>query len=210
MIKILNSCFYSLSASKLNKMSNFVNSLIVFFMSDKIKVLDKQFKKYITDIEIQKAVKDVAKKIDIDYKGKDPLLLVILNGAFMFAADLIRSIEMDTRVSFVKLASYQGTKSTEKVVKLIGLNEELAGQDVIIVEDIVDTGITLENLLYELKTFKPNSVRIASFLFKPNAFQKNYKIDYIGLEIPNDFILGYGLDYNQAGRNLKDIYKIID
>lgn len=176
----------------------------------KIKVLDKYFEKYIPDDEIQKAVEKVAKKIDRDYADKDPLLLVILNGAFMFAADLIRSIEMDTRVSFVKLASYQGVKSTEKVVKLIGLNEELAGQDVIIVEDIVDTGITLENLLQELKTFKPNSVKIASFLFKPKAFMKNYKVDYVGLEIPNDFILGYGLDYNQAGRNLKDIYKIID
>lgn len=176
----------------------------------KIQVKDKFFQKYISADEIEASVIRVAKEIDRDYKDKDPLLLVILNGAFMFAADLIREIEMNTRVSFVKLASYQGLKSTEKVVKLIGLNEELAGQDVIIVEDIVDTGITLENLLAELKTFKPRSVKIASFLFKPNAFQKDYKVDYVGREIPNDFILGYGLDYDQEGRNLKDIYKIID
>lgn len=177
---------------------------------DRIDVLDKSFDKSITEEEILKAIDQVADKINTDYKDKEIFFLVILNGAFMFAADLIRRVDNKSIVSFVKLASYQGTQSTEKVVKLIGLNENLVGKNVVVVEDIVDTGITLDNLLGELETYKPASVRIATLLFKPDSFRKNYAVDYVGISIPNDFIIGYGLDYDGYARNYPDIYKIAE
>ncbi len=175
-----------------------------------IQLKDKKFKINIPSEEILKQVDRVAKKIDKDFKGKTPLFVVVLNGAFMFASDLIKSISIDCEISFVKLSSYHGTQSTEKVKEIIGLNQDIKGRDIIVVEDIVDTGITMENLLADLNTMKPNSISIATLLFKPKSFRKDYKVHYVGFEIPNDFIVGYGLDYNQLGRNLSDIYIITD
>jgi len=175
-----------------------------------IKIHDKYFEPFIRFNEIDKATEKVAKKINIDIKGQTPIFLVILNGSFMFAGDLLKKIELPCEVSFVKLASYVGTQSTEKIRQLIGFNEDIKGRTIIIVEDIIDSGITMENVLGQLDSMGAADVRIATLLFKPEAFRKSYKIDYIGIEIPNDFIVGYGLDYDSQGRNLKDIYKIIE
>ena len=174
-----------------------------------IKVIDKEFEIFIPNSEIDKAIQKVANQINVDYKNKKPLFVVILNGAFMFAADLLKKLDIECEVSFVKLSSYQGMKTTEKVKKIIGLNESVAGRSIIIVEDIIDTGITMEHLLEELGAMNPRDIRISTLLYKPDAFRKDYKIDYIGLDIPNDFILGYGLDYDGFARNLPDIYKLI-
>jgi hypoxanthine phosphoribosyltransferase len=173
-----------------------------------VTVRDKVFRKYISREKIDRAVGEIASGINKDYADKKPLLLAVLNGAFVFAADLMRNLTIPCEISFVKYASYVGTQSTETVKTLIGLNEEIAHRDVIVVEDIVDTGITMEQLLNDLQTFNPNSVRLACFSLKPEAFTKSFTIDYLGMEIPNDFIVGYGLDYNGYGRNLPEIYKL--
>lgn len=177
-------------------------------LKNEVKLDDKVFVPYLDEKKISDAVNSIAATINRDYNGKNPLFLVVLNGAFLFAADLLRSIELECQVSFVKFSSYSGTSSTGKVKELIGLNENLEGRDVIIVEDIVDTGTTIVQLVDDLKQRKTSSVRIASLLFKPDAYKKDLTIDYVGLKIPNDFIVGYGLDYNGLGRNLKDIYVI--
>ena len=175
-----------------------------------IKVIDKEFSISITAEEIQKTVRKIAEKINKDLHGKVPLFIVVLNGAFIFAADLFKKINIDCEVTFVKLSSYVGTETTSTVRELIGLDKAIKGRSVVIVEDIIDTGITMEHTIQKLKHFKAADVRIATLLFKPDAFQKDFKIDYIGMEIPNDFIVGYGLDYNGFARNYPDIYKIID
>ena len=177
---------------------------------DRIKFKDKEFRIFIRHEDIQKAVVEVAGKINTELKGKKPLLLGVLNGAFMFAADLMKNLDNGCEISFVKYSSYSGTASTGKINTLIGFNETIKGRVVVILEDIVDTGITLENLLKSISEFEPAEVKIATLLFKPNAYTKNIKLDYVGMEIPNDFIVGYGLDYEGLGRNLKDIYKIVD
>ena len=174
-----------------------------------IKVIDKEFEIFIPNSEIDSAIQKVANQINKDYEHKKPLFVVILNGAFMFAADLMKKLTIECEVSFVKLSSYQGMRTTEKVKKIIGLNESIAGRSIIIVEDIIDTGITMEHLLEELGALNPRDIKISTLLYKPDAFRKDYKIDYIGLDIPNDFILGYGLDYDGFARNLPDIYKLI-
>ena len=174
-----------------------------------IKVKDKDFEISIDAFTIDAAVQKMANDINRDYEGKNPLFLAILNGSFVFAADLIRKITIPCQISFVKLASYSGTSSTEEVRELIGLNEDLSGRHLIIVEDIVDTGITLERLLQDLEKFKPASVKLACFTFKKEAFKKNFRIDYLGITIPNESVVGYGLDYDGYGRNLPDIYKIV-
>ena len=176
----------------------------------KIKVKDKVFEISITSEEIQKAIKKMAVKIDDDLKGKNPLFLIVLNGAFVFAADLLRSMKMDCEISFVKLSSYVGTQSTNTVRELIGLDKALNGRTVVVVEDIIDTGNTMAHTLPKLKDLGAKDVKIATLLFKPEAFEKSFKIDYIGIEIPNDFIVGYGLDYNGFGRNYAEIYKIVE
>jgi len=175
-----------------------------------IKVHDKYFEPFITNEEIGKAVDRMAEQINRDMAGKNPLFLVVLNGAFIFAADLFRRINTDCQVSFVKLSSYVGTQTTNTVRELIGLDEVLHGRTVIIIEDIIDTGITMAETIGKLKKLEAAEVKLATLLFKPAAFHKDYHIDYIGMEIPNDFILGYGLDYDGLGRNLPDIYKIVD
>ena len=174
-----------------------------------IKVRDKEFSLSISAEEIDRAVQSIAESINHDYAGSKPLFLVILNGAFMFAADLFKKLDIVCEVSFVKFASYAGTETTAKVTELIGLNEKVIDRNLVIVEDIVDTGISMTHLLNHLKDKKPRSVKIAALLFKPDAFQKDFKIDYLGMEIPNDFIVGYGLDYDGYGRNYREIYKIV-
>ena len=155
-------------------------------------------------------IERIADEINSDLKDKAVVFVVILNGAFMFASDLYKLITLDSRISFLKLASYQGTTSSGQVKQLIGLNESLKDKTVVVVEDIVDTGHTLNSIIKQLKGFDPNDIKIASLLFKPDSFQYKYKIDYLGFSIPNDFIVGYGLDYDGFGRNLDSIYTIIN
>ncbi len=176
---------------------------------NKIKVKDKEFAIFIKSDTILKQVERVAQQINVDYKDKKPLFLVVLNGAFMFASDLFKKLSIDCEISFVKLSSYSGTSTTEHVKHLIGINEDLKGRNIIVVEDIVDTGITIEHMMEELKKFEPADVKIATLLLKPDKYDKGYNIDYVAIEIPNDFIIGYGLDYDGFARNLPDIYKII-
>jgi len=175
----------------------------------KVQVRELVFEKFITAAEIDAAVQRVADAINRDFNGKNPLLLAILNGAFIFASDLMRKITIPCEISFVKYASYSGTASTMEVRELIGVEEVIEGRSVIVVEDIVDTGITMDKLLKEIREKNPKDVKVACFCFKPAAFQKSFSIDYLGLSIPNDFIVGYGLDYDGQGRNLPDIYKIV-
>ena len=171
-----------------------------------ITVKDKSFKPYISEEKLQVSIKDVATQINQDYNGTEPLFLGVLNGSFMFFADLLKSVDLECKVSFVKLASYEGTSTTGKVNELIGLSESIEGRDVIIVEDIVDTGNTLVKLHDILSKGNPKSIKIATLLYKPEAYKKDHPIDYVGLEIPNAFVLGYGLDYDGLGRNLSSIY----
>ena len=173
-----------------------------------IQVKDKRFESFIPATQIEAVVKEMADKINRDYEGKNPLFLAILNGSFVFAADLMRKISIPCHISFVKFSSYNGTSTTSEVKELIGLNEEIKGRHIILVEDIVDTGITMGMILEDLKRFEPADVRIACFCHKPDAFTKSFPIDYLGMNIPNEFIVGYGLDYDGFGRNLPDIYKI--
>lgn len=173
-----------------------------------IQVLDKEFVTSIPANEIHEKVKDVAKQINADYEGETPLFLVVLNGAFVFAADLMREISLPSEVSFVKLASYEGTSSTGTVKEVIGLNTDITNRPVIIVEDIVESGITMAHMIETLKKQNPKSIDICTMLLKPEKLEVKLNIRYVAMEIPNDFILGYGLDYNGLGRGLKDIYTI--
>ncbi len=175
-----------------------------------VQIKDKKFKTFISEEEIQKRVKAVADKISHDMKGRNPLLLAVLNGSFIFAADLMRYITIPCEISFVKLASYEGTVSTGKVVEVMGLNEDISGRDIIIVEDIVDTGKTMERMLNTLGTRNPGSLHICTLLLKPEKLKIPLNVEYAAMEIPNDFIVGYGLDYDQAGRYLKDIYTLVE
>ena len=143
-------------------------------------------------------------------KGKVPIFLIVLNGAFMFASDLLKKVNIESNISFVKLSSYTGTRSSQVVSELIGLNEVVKGRSVIIIEDIIDTGLTIQRMLEILHNQEAADVKIATLIYKPGAFRADYKIDYIGMEIPNDFIVGYGLDYDGFARNLPDIYKIVE
>lgn len=173
-----------------------------------VTIKDKTFETYIPEAEILKKVKAVAERINRDLAGKNPLFLAVLNGSFIFAADLMREITIPCEISFVKLASYQGTTSTGKVHEVIGINEDLTGRTVVIVEDIVDTGLTMKQMIESLGTRNPAAVHICTLLVKPGKLQVPLNIEYAAMEIPNDFILGYGLDYDQQGRTLRDIYKI--
>jgi len=175
-----------------------------------IKVLDKEFEIFISSETIQETITNLAMRMTKDLQGKNPLFLVVLNGAFIFAADLLKQIKTDCQVSFVKLSSYVGTETTSTVRELIGLDEVLHGRTVVIVEDIIDTGITMAETMSKLRKLEAKEVLLATLLFKPNAFRKDFKIDYVGIEIPNDFIVGYGLDYDGFGRNYPDIYKIVN
>ena len=177
---------------------------------DIITVKDKTFKPFISEEKLQESIRKVAAKINDDYQGISPIFLGVLNGSFMFFADLLKSIDLACTVSFVKLASYEGTTTTGTVNELIGLNEDVSGRDIILIEDIVDTGNTLVKLYDILADKNPNSIKIATLLYKPEAYKKNHTIDYVGIEIPNAFVLGYGLDYDGLGRNLSSIYVLND
>ena len=173
----------------------------------KVKVCDKNFVPYISEKEIAEAVKAVADKINSDYEGREPIFLSVLNGAFMFTSDLMKLIKVDCSLSFVKLASYCGEKSTGKVKQLMGLNVDLKGKDVIIIEDIVDSGVTINELDKIIREMNPTSVGVATFIFKPHCYKGHVKVNYSGIDMnDNNFIVGYGLDYNQIGRNLPEIY----
>jgi hypoxanthine phosphoribosyltransferase len=169
---------------------------------------DKSFELYISSTQMEFEVDRIANQMNHDLEGKSPIFLSLLNGSFMFTADLLRRFKHNCQVSFVKLASYDGTQSSGNVNKLIGLNENLEGRTVVIIEDIVDSGTTLHHFLKELNSFKPAEVKIASMFFKPECCKFPIKIDYLGMEIPDYFIVGYGLDYNGLGRNYKDLYKL--
>ncbi|MCE3259747.1 MAG: adenylate kinase [Bacteroidetes bacterium] len=171
-----------------------------------ITLKDKQFKPYIPSEKILDAVKKIATAIDQELAGEFPLFLVVLNGSFMFAADLLKEVKSPCEISFVKLASYHGTSSTGAVTELIGLTEDVSGRTVVILEDIVDSGLTIEKLYAILQKKNAKQIRIATAFFKPQSYKKDLKVDYIGIEIPNDFVVGYGLDYDGLGRNLKDVF----
>jgi len=176
--------------------------------SGRIRVKDKFFRLYLTETKINEIVSNVAGRINHDYEGKTPLILGILNGAFIFASDLVRKLHIPCEISFVKFSSYHGMESSGDVNRLIGLNETIRGRDVIIAEDIVDTGHTMARLLNDLKQYELASIRIACFCFKKEAFREHFTIDYCGLEIPDLFVVGYGLDYDGSGRNFPDIYQL--
>ena len=175
-----------------------------------IQVLDKKFKPYIKAQEIEEQIDKLAKQINEDYAGKTPLFIAILNGSFMFASDLFKELTIDAEICFIKLASYKGTKSTGNVITSIGLDMTLTGRHVVIIEDIVDTGKTLHEFLPQLESQQPASLKIAALLHKPEALVYPLKIDYIGFNVPNKFLLGFGLDYDGLGRNLKEIYQLVD
>lgn len=171
-------------------------------------VKDKEFELYIPDAAIQQTVQKMAQKINQDYESLNPLFLAVLNGAFMFASDLMKSIDIPVELSFIKLKSYQGTKSSGNIESLIGLEKEITGRHVVIVEDIVDTGKTLQFTLKALSSHNPASIAIATLLHKPEMTKVPLELRYVGFKIPNRFVVGYGLDYDGYGRNLKDIYQL--
>jgi hypoxanthine phosphoribosyltransferase len=174
-----------------------------------IKVHDKSFETYLAESTIQQRIKEIAEQINEEYKGKRPLFISILNGSFMFAADLFKNLQIEAELCFIKLASYRGMKSTGKVLTTIGLEEDIFDKEVIIIEDIVDTGKTLHNFLPKLQHQQPRTLKIATLLHKPGATEYPLKLDYIGFTIPNKFVVGYGLDYDGLGRNLKEIYQLV-
>lgn len=175
-----------------------------------VKIKDKEFKTSIPEEKILEKIKVVADRINEDMKDKDPLFIAVLNGAFIFAADLMRMITIPCQISFVKLASYQGTTSTGKITEVLGINEDLNNRHIIIVEDIVDTGLTMKRMIETLGTRHPASVDICTLLVKPEKLKVDLDIKYAVMTIPNQFIVGYGLDYDQEGRGLRDIYTIVD
>lgn len=175
-----------------------------------LKVHDKTFRPFISADTIQQRVSEIGRQIANDYKGLDPLFIVILNGSFMFAADVMRSIDIPSEISFIKLASYKGTTSTGNVITAIGMDENLTGRHVVILEDIIDSGKTLHSFLPEIWQRQPASVKIAVFLSKPTALQYDVKPNYHCFEIPDDFVVGYGLDYDGLGRNLPSLYTLVD
>ncbi|WP_028897648.1 hypoxanthine phosphoribosyltransferase [Prevotella sp. HUN102] len=176
----------------------------------RVTIKDKTFETSIPEAEILERVKKVAERINKDMADKNPLFIAVLNGSFMFASDLMKHITIPCEISFVKLASYEGTTSTGKIKEVIGLNEDIRGRHVVIVEDIVDTGSTMKRMIETLGTREPASLHISTLLLKPGKLQVPLDIEYVAMEIPNDFIVGYGLDYDQQGRNLRDIYTLVN
>jgi len=178
-------------------------------MSDPVKVKDKYFVKYIEFEQIEERITELCERLKKRYQGEQPVFLAILNGAFMFAADVFKYLEFDCEITFVKLSSYKGVTSTGEVKQLLGLEEGgLTGREVIILEDIIDSGKTLSEFIPLLKKQKPKSIALATLLFKPDALKYELPIDFVGFEIPNKFVIGYGLDYDGFGRNYKDIYQL--
>jgi hypoxanthine phosphoribosyltransferase len=175
-----------------------------------IRVHDKQFEPYLDAAIIKERIQAIASQLSKDYAGKKPLFIAILNGSFMFAADLFKELAVDAEICFIKLASYKGTKSTGQVITAIGMDMDIFGREVVIVEDIVDTGKTLSEFLPQLEHQQPASLKIVALLHKPEATVFPIKIDYLGFSIPDKFVVGYGLDYDGLGRNIKEIYKLVE
>jgi len=173
-----------------------------------LKILDKEFQIFIKEEEIKSRILEIANQINQDYAEKEPVFIAVLNGAFIFAADLMKEISISAQISFIKVASYYHTSSTGEVKKLIGLQENITQRNVIIIEDIVDTGITMTKIKQEVMMAEPSSLEIATLLLKPDALKEDMYLKYVGFEIPNEFVVGYGLDYNGYGRNLKSLYQI--
>ncbi|MCF8361328.1 MAG: hypoxanthine phosphoribosyltransferase [Prolixibacteraceae bacterium] len=177
----------------------------------RIKLHDKEFETFIPYEEIHASVKKMADQISNDLKDEDVLFICILNGSFMFTAELFKEVDLEqAEVTFMRLSSYDGTDTTGNVKKLIGLNEPIKGRVLVVLEDIIDTGNTIVEVMNMLKEHNPKDVKIATLLMKPDKFKSKMHVDYVGMEIGNDFIVGFGLDYDQKGRNLKDIYKIVE
>jgi hypoxanthine phosphoribosyltransferase len=175
-----------------------------------IQVKDKQFVPYLTAAQIDEQVKRLGNEINRDYAGKRPLFIAILNGSFMFASDLFKELDCEPEICFIKLASYKGTRSTGNVITSIGLDHSLKDRHVIVLEDIVDTGKTLTEFLPQLQDHHPSSLKIVALLHKPEALQYPITIDYLGFNVPNKFLLGYGLDYDGLARNLREIYRLVE
>jgi hypoxanthine phosphoribosyltransferase len=171
-----------------------------------MKILDLEFKLYIDRNEISRQVKRIASSINMDYKDLDPLFVVILNGSFIFAADLYREIKITSQLTFMKISSYYGASSSGNIHELIGLNDPVFNRNLIIIEDIIDSGLTLQHVRESLKDLGASSIEVATLFIKPESFHKDFEIKYVGFSIPNRFIIGYGLDYKGYGRNLQDIY----
>ena len=174
----------------------------------KVSLEDKNFRIFIESAKIQEAIDAVSFKINNDFAKSNPIFVCVLNGSFMFASDLIKRFNHDCEVTFLKIASYEGTQSTGSIKELIGLNESISDRHVIIVEDIVDTGATLEAVVNELELLGPKSIQVSTLLYKPLAYKRTIPIDYAAIEVGNEFLVGYGLDYNGLGRNLEEIYII--
>ena len=189
-------------------MTAFFEILDYYPMNNKITLQDKTFKVMISAEEIDAAVERVAQQLNERYAGRTPVFLGVLSGSFLFMSDLVRKTTFNSQLAFVKISSYQGTESTGEVKQQLGVDFDIEGRDIIIVEDIVETGHSMNYLLDYLKQRKPASIAICTLFFKPEKFLYEYKIDYTALSIGNEFIVGYGLDYNQLGRNLKDIYVV--
>jgi hypoxanthine phosphoribosyltransferase len=175
-----------------------------------IQVHDKLFQPYLSAATIDEKVSAIADQINKDYKGKHPLFIAILNGSFIFASDLFKKISIEAEICFIKLASYKGTKSSGQVITAIGLDTDLYNRNVVIIEDIVDTGKTLNEFLPQLHHQQPASLKIVALLHKPAATVHHINVDYLGFSIPNKFVLGYGLDYNGLGRNIPEIFELVD
>lgn len=176
----------------------------------KIRIHNKDFEVYLTSEQIRNRLKELAFQVQESLQGKDVVFLAVLNGAFVFAADLVRLIAVDCHITFVKVASYRGVNSTGQVQELIGLNENLTGKCVVILEDIIDSGLSMDKVVEMIRHQNPAEIKIVTFLFKPDAFRGSAKPDYTGFNIPNRFVIGYGLDYNGLGRNLGQIYMLSD
>ncbi len=176
-------------------------------MTETVKVLDKEFEICLTEEQIINRIKEVAHQIRNDLKGEDVIFLGILNGSFMFASDLMKDMDLDCQITFLKLASYSGTKSQGTVKRLIGINENIEDKTVVIVEDIIDTGNTLENIKKQLKGYEPKKILTATLLHKPEVYDKDIPIEYVGFNVENKFVIGYGLDYDGFGRNLRHLYQ---
>jgi hypoxanthine phosphoribosyltransferase len=179
-------------------------------MPDIWKLNDKSFNKFILNEDIQEKVCELSERINTDLAGKKPLFIVVLNGAFIFASDLLKKVTIDCEIAFVKLSSYKGTQSSGVIQQIIGLDLDIKGRTIVILEDIVDTGLTLDCFRETLFEMEPAEVLVAACLLKPEAFKDKFPVDYLCFSIPNEFVVGYGLDYDGLGRNSSDIYKIVE
>jgi hypoxanthine phosphoribosyltransferase len=201
---------FLLDISRFNR--NFARRTIIKYstMPDIWKLKDKNFERFILDVDIQAKVRELSERINTDLAGKKPMFIVVLNGAFIFASDLLKKVTIDCEIAFVKLSSYKGTQSSGVVQQIIGLDLDIKGRTIVIIEDIVDTGLTLDRFRETLNIMEPAEVLIATCLLKPEAFHDKFPIDYLCFSIPNEFVVGYGLDYDGLGRNSSDIYKIVE